>query len=247
MTSELNLALAYLAGVLTILSPCVLPLVPIVLGGAQSKGRWGPVALGLGLAASFTVIGLFVALIGFSVGLDADVFRVVGGVMMLILGLVLVTPPAQVWLATAGGPVMEWAQGGLSRFEGGGAWSQAGLGAMLGLVWALRRTNAGGGVHSGRPGTEPRAGDGNNADFRVRSGDAAGADRPGLASGPRPDAGTDGSGRIDGKNDPGRADADHRVVDRDRRGSAGRDLAGPGLTRLVDDTHDPLLTVVRFA
>ena len=136
MGSELNLALAYLAGVLTILSPCVLPLVPIVLGGAQSKGRWGPAALGLGLAASFTVIGLFVALVGFSIGLDADVFRVVGGVMMLVLGMVLVTPPAQVWLATAGGPMMGWAQGGMSRFEGGGAWSQAGLGAMLGLVWA---------------------------------------------------------------------------------------------------------------
>lgn len=136
MTSELNLALAYLAGVLTILSPCVLPLVPIVLGGAQSKGRWGPVALGLGLAASFTLIGLFVALVGFSIGLDADVFRVIGGMIMLALGLVLVTPPAQVWLATAGGPIMGWVQGGMSRFEGGGAWSQAGLGAMLGLVWA---------------------------------------------------------------------------------------------------------------
>lgn len=136
MGSGLNLALAFLAGILTILSPCVLPLVPIVLGGAQSKGRWGPVALGLGLAVSFTVIGLFVALIGFSIGLDGEVFRVVGGVMMLVLGLVLITPQAQVWLASAGGPVMTWAQGGMSRFEGGGAWSQAGLGAMLGLVWA---------------------------------------------------------------------------------------------------------------
>lgn len=136
MGSGLNLALAFLAGILTILSPCVLPLVPIVLGGAQSKGRWGPFALGLGLAVSFTVIGLFVALIGFSIGLDGEVFRVVGGVMMLVLGLVLITPQAQVWLASAGGPVMTWAQGGMSRFEGGGAWSQAGLGAMLGLVWA---------------------------------------------------------------------------------------------------------------
>ena len=136
MASDLNLILAFLAGVLTILSPCVLPLVPIVLGGAQSRGRWGPLALGAGLAASFTVIGLFVALVGFSIGLDGEVFRVIGGAMMLILGLVLVTPPAQVWLASAGGPVMTWAQGGMSRFEGGGAWSQAGLGAMLGLVWA---------------------------------------------------------------------------------------------------------------
>ena len=79
MATDLNPLLAYLAGVLTILSPCVLPLVPIVLTGAQSKGRWGPVALGLGLTLSFTAVGLFVALIGFSIGLDGEVFRVVGG------------------------------------------------------------------------------------------------------------------------------------------------------------------------
>ena len=136
MSSDLNPLLAYLAGVLTILSPCVLPLVPIVLAGAQSKGRWGPLALGLGLTASFTAVGLFVAVIGFSIGLDGEVFRIVGGVLMLGIGLVLVTPPAQVWLAAAGGPVMGWAQGGMQRFETGGVGAQAALGALLGLVWA---------------------------------------------------------------------------------------------------------------
>lgn len=136
MATDLNPLLAYLAGVLTILSPCVLPLVPIVLAGAQSRGRWGPVALGLGLTLSFTAVGLFVALIGFSIGLDGEVFRVVGGVAMLAIGLVLVTPPAQVWLAAAGGPVMGWAQGGIQRFETGGVAAQAGLGGLLGLVWA---------------------------------------------------------------------------------------------------------------
>lgn len=136
MASELNPLLAYLAGILTLLSPCVLPLVPIVLAGAQSKGRWGPVALGLGLTLSFTLVGLFVALIGFSVGLDGEVFRIVGGAMMLVIGLVLVTPPVQVWLASAGGPVMSWAQGGMQRFETGGVPAQLGLGALLGLVWA---------------------------------------------------------------------------------------------------------------
>lgn len=136
MPADLNIFLAYLAGVLTILSPCVLPLVPIVLAGAQSKGRWGPVALGLGLTSSFTLVGLFVALIGFSVGLDGDVFRIFGGAIMVLIGLILVTPPAQVWLASAAGPLMGWAQGGMQRFETGGVWAQAGLGILLGLVWA---------------------------------------------------------------------------------------------------------------
>jgi hypothetical protein len=55
------LALAFVAGILSILSPCVLPILPIVLGAAASAHRWGPVVLAMGLAVSFVAIGLFVA------------------------------------------------------------------------------------------------------------------------------------------------------------------------------------------
>ena len=41
----LSLSLAFLAGLLSMLSPCVLPLVPILLGSALSQHRLGPVAL----------------------------------------------------------------------------------------------------------------------------------------------------------------------------------------------------------
>src|SRR6516162_10073916 len=51
-------ALAFAAGVLSILSPCVLPILPIVLGAASSEHRWGPVMLAAGLAISFVTIGL---------------------------------------------------------------------------------------------------------------------------------------------------------------------------------------------
>jgi cytochrome c-type biogenesis protein len=57
----LSLPLAFLAGILSILSPCVLPLLPIVLGSAAAEGRGGPLALAAGLASSFVAIGLFVA------------------------------------------------------------------------------------------------------------------------------------------------------------------------------------------
>ena len=72
-----TLGLSFLAGVLSILSPCVLPLLPIILGTAQSEHQLGPVALAAGLALSFTTIGLFVATIGFAIGLDTDVFRAI--------------------------------------------------------------------------------------------------------------------------------------------------------------------------
>lgn len=62
--------LSFFAGVLSILSPCVLPLVPVVLTGAIAEHRLAPLALAAGVALSFTAIGLFVATIGFSIGLD---------------------------------------------------------------------------------------------------------------------------------------------------------------------------------
>lgn len=136
MGIDLNLALAFVAGVLTMLSPCVLPLVPIVLGAAQSKHRLGPAALGLGLALSFTLVGLFVATIGFAIGLDGDLFRTIGGAIMILVGGVLIVPQAQRMLAAAGGPLTAWAHGPMQRLEEGGPFGQAAMGLLLGLVWA---------------------------------------------------------------------------------------------------------------
>ena len=74
--------LAFVAGVLSILSPCVLPILPIVLGAAASEHRFGPAALAAGLSASFVVIGLFAATIGYSIGLDLGVFRNVAAALV---------------------------------------------------------------------------------------------------------------------------------------------------------------------
>lgn len=51
------LPLAFLAGVVGILSPCILPLVPLVMGSAASGGRSGPIALAFGLSESFLCLG----------------------------------------------------------------------------------------------------------------------------------------------------------------------------------------------
>lgn len=131
-----SLFLAGLAGILSILSPCVLPLVPIVLGAATSEHRAGPVALAAGLALSFTTIGLFVATIGFSIGLDGGVFRLVGALVLLALGLVLMVPQLQVRLATAAGPAGQWTQEAFGGFSTSGLTGQFAVGLLLGAVWS---------------------------------------------------------------------------------------------------------------
>ncbi|MBX9758175.1 MAG: cytochrome c biogenesis protein CcdA, partial [Beijerinckiaceae bacterium] len=127
---------AFLAGVLSLLSPCVLPLVPMVLAAATGEHRLGPAALAGGLAISFTAIGLFIALFGFALGLDADAFRIAAAVLMILIGAVLLVPAMQVRLAAAAGPAANWAEDRFGGFSTAGLGGQFGVGLLLGAVWA---------------------------------------------------------------------------------------------------------------
>ena len=131
-----TLGLALLAGLLSILSPCVLPLLPIVLGAAASEHRRGPLALAAGVALSFVGIGLFVATVGFSIGLDGDVFRVMAAVLMSGLGVVLAMPTLQMRLAAAGGAISNWADHRINGIQSRGLAGQFGIGLLLGAVWS---------------------------------------------------------------------------------------------------------------
>jgi cytochrome c-type biogenesis protein len=130
-----TIGLAFIAGVLSILSPCVLPLLPLVFAGAAAEHRFGPLALSAGLALSFTVIGLFVATVGFSIGLDADVFRFAGAILFVAVGAVLLFPAFQTRLATAAGPVSNWTEQHFGGLSTAGLSGQFALGLLLGAVW----------------------------------------------------------------------------------------------------------------
>ena len=131
-----TLGLAFLAGVLSVLSPCVLPLLPIVLGTAASEHRLGPIALAVGLALSFVTIGLFIATVGFAIGLDADVFRAISAMLLIAIGLVLLVPKLQAQFALVASPVGNWVDERLGGFGTGGFGGQFALGLMLGGVWS---------------------------------------------------------------------------------------------------------------
>jgi cytochrome c-type biogenesis protein len=132
----IGLALALAAGLLSILSPCVLPLVPIVLGAAVAAHPFGAFALAAGLAASFTGLGLLLALAGFGLGIDAGTFRLAAAVIMIVLGAILVVPSWQARLAAAGGPVSGWADRHFAGFAASGLTGQFAIGLLLGAVWS---------------------------------------------------------------------------------------------------------------
>jgi cytochrome c biogenesis protein CcdA len=131
-----SIVLAFTAGVLSILSPCVLPILPAVLGAAASQHRWGPVALAFGLSSSFVVFGMFLATIGHSIGFDAERFRYLAAVLIMAMGAVLLLPTLQTKLAVAGGPIGNWADRTFSVERKDGISGQFLTGALLGAVWS---------------------------------------------------------------------------------------------------------------
>jgi cytochrome c biogenesis protein CcdA len=132
----LNPLLAFGAGALTILSPCVLPLVPVVLGSAAQRHRLGALALAAGLVASFTIVGFVLAAFGSMLGVDPDQVRLVGAVILGLAGAFLLLPSLQNWVARAATPLVGWAGDRQQRFDNSGLWGQAAIGVLLGLVWS---------------------------------------------------------------------------------------------------------------
>ena len=132
----ISLLLAGLAGVLASLSPCVLPLLPIVLGSALAQHRLGPVALALGLALSFATTGILLGLFGFAIGLDGDVLRTAGAVVMLAAGALLLSASLAARFSNAAEQALSPLNQLAGRMEARGLSGQFVLGLVLGLVWA---------------------------------------------------------------------------------------------------------------
>jgi cytochrome c-type biogenesis protein len=127
--------LAWAAGALSTLSPCVVPILPILVSGALARHRYGLWALAAGLALSFTVVGLFVATVGASIGLDGELVHRLAGVLLVAFGATMAVPVLQRAFARG---TARYAAGGsatLARLEGRGWSGQFAVGALLGVVW----------------------------------------------------------------------------------------------------------------
>ena len=129
-----GLLLGFVAGTLSVLSPCVLPLLPIVVGAALQQHRHGPLALAAGLIVTATATGLFFAAAGFTSVIDRDVARAGAAALMALAGLVLLVPALEAALARAATPLAGAAARLLGRAPAG-LGGQALVGALLGFVW----------------------------------------------------------------------------------------------------------------
>lgn len=128
--------LGYAAGILTTLSPCVLPLVPIVVATALAAHRLGPGALALGLTLAFASVGVFVAVLGASLGLDQALFRDIAAFILVAFGILLLSTRLQARVATAASGLSAAGDSFISRLNLNGLSGQFIVGMVLGVVWS---------------------------------------------------------------------------------------------------------------
>lgn len=128
-----SIPLAFIAGVVGIMSPCVWPLVPVVMSSAATSGKTGPLFLALGLSTAFAVAGTFLTLLLLNLGLNPDAYRYVAAGLLLLVGAVLLskklTDRVSIWFSQI-----------TSRFQvnpdgSESAGGQFGVGLLLGFVW----------------------------------------------------------------------------------------------------------------
>lgn len=132
----MELIFAYVAGLLTLINPCVLPVLPIVLATALQASRRGPLAVAAGLSLSFVVLGVAVTAFGHALGLSIDDISRAGAVLMIGFGLVLLVPRFSAAFSTATAGVAARADGQLDVVDRSGLRGQFLGGLLLGAVWS---------------------------------------------------------------------------------------------------------------
>jgi cytochrome c-type biogenesis protein len=128
--------LGFLAGAATLLSPCVLPILPILIASALSRHRLGSTMLALGLSLSFALVGIFIATLGASIGQGANTFRQVAAALMVVFGIVMLSSRLQDAFSRFSSRIGSTGQRALGFIKGDGLMSQFLIGLLLGMVWS---------------------------------------------------------------------------------------------------------------
>jgi len=121
-----TMAMTIFAGIASVASPCVLPVVPIIVTGTETDHKHRPLLIVLGLSLSFMAMGLVTSLFGGAIAGVMPLLEKAAGIMVLVFGLLMlfdINPFKKLTL--------------FSSIKGGsqGRWSGLIMGLTLGLVW----------------------------------------------------------------------------------------------------------------
>ena len=128
---------AFLAGIATVLSPCVLPVLPALLSAGAGRGRLRPIGIVLGVICSFTFFTLMLTSLVQLTGISPDILRYLAIALIAGFGLAMIFPSIGEKFAQATSGVVNLGQTVQQQSTqlGSGFWSGFVLGIALGLVW----------------------------------------------------------------------------------------------------------------
>ena len=138
--SELSIFIVFLAGVVTIMKPCCLPLVPVIFSGSGGH-RLRPLAIVSGLTVSFTTMGVLVSAFGATFGAYTDYLRNIAILFIISMGLVLFDEDVNMEFMKISGSITQRLReiGFLNRFSSkmpeGSLMGGFFLGMSLGVLW----------------------------------------------------------------------------------------------------------------
>lgn len=132
----MELIFAYGAGLLTLINPCVLPILPIILATSIQTNRHGPLAVAAGMSVSFVVLGMLVTVAGRALGINEGTIVNAGAVLMIGFGFVLLVPRLSAGFATATAGFSGQADTTIDTIDRNGLGGQFLIGVLMGAVWS---------------------------------------------------------------------------------------------------------------
>ena len=130
------LGFAFVAGVLTILAPCTLPVVPLVFGAAATGGRPRTLGILIGFSLTFVLAAVVLAAALAAAGLTTDRLRFASAVVLGLVGLTLVSGRIEALAGRGLAPVGAYGTSLAAGRPGDGLVGGLVLGGAIGLVWA---------------------------------------------------------------------------------------------------------------
>ncbi len=132
--NTLDIGLAFLEGLALIVSPCILPVLPLVLAASVDGGKRRPYGIIIGFVIAFAIFAIAARKIVALLGIDLDIIKDVSLVLLALFGLVLLSS----WLSNKFSAMTQ----GLANYGnrlagtgGSGLGSGIAIGALIGLVW----------------------------------------------------------------------------------------------------------------
>jgi cytochrome c-type biogenesis protein len=129
----MDLITLWLAGVLIVFSPCILPVLPLIIAASLQVHRLGPLLMTIGLIIGFVLAGTLFYILSHSFHLPNQIWRYIAAGLLIILGILMCSHTQVQWLWS---DTVNQANVLADQAQGLGLGGQVMIGMLLGVIWS---------------------------------------------------------------------------------------------------------------